>query len=828
MQNTEKNAKDVLNKVEQYDTLSQSDVEYILKNIEKSKIDKEKLKCLLDGALELGYGYNIIDNVDKFDLNEEERFNLARDLVVSYGKGVIRGLEKFNIEKKEYKTCLAETLIEKNHGDSFIENIQKFSLDKESLKYLLDKAVKFNYGYSIIDNIDEFDLNEDERFNLAIDVAENLGQGNKKLVENIDKFNISSVDDRFDLTRMLIKDNSYNVICNIKKFNFDTDYVCRVLEDILLAKQDYLLFVNKLKDLFEECGKDSIIYMNKIFNLVISQKSLVYFNGSKSLCRSIIDFYQDFCNENNHDQEILDKTINNLQILDSFCFDVNFDMAKILGDENANAIKNEIKKIKNDDVRYEINIILDKILFSYDNIYSGREYRNEITNLILEFVVIKDKNIKRRLLPLAVKYINDGNLKHLSSEVKNNNKAFDSLFEILLERFSLYNKTNEELYSTLMQKFKSSNFLKNSINVQKVIEAFIELDNLNIRSDKRISILNFLCANITNITRNMQYIANIIELGYDKKLNLIKGDSDENILKNIYFKVYAVYLKMNYGSDFIESYEKFVLRKDNEKRKLEEHIMTYVINICTNEKLMEVTKKFLNTMYDIKEFRKLRYDVNSSEHLKTIQEINKGVYKKWILEINKDKEEEVRVTDDPVDLFLIGTEVDGSCQRVGADISYNKCLMAYVMDGKNKAVVISKDNRIIARSIIRLLLDYEKNEVVMVMEKMYKRNGISEDYVDKLKKRCVEYAKWLNVSLIYEDKSANPNKKYTVGLLSKSSIAPYEYFDIGGYVANNNMEQHEFINMNLVYLYKKKELEMEELESFRIENRQKQNGLVYP
>ncbi|MBA3603421.1 MAG: hypothetical protein H0W50_07225 [Parachlamydiaceae bacterium] len=50
-------------------------------------------------------------------------------------------------------------------------------------------------------------------------------------------------------------------------------------------------------------------------------------------------------------------------------------------------------------------------------------------------------------------------------------------------------------------------------------------------------------------------------------------------------------------------------------------------------------------------------------------------------------------TDNYMDLFLSGTEVEGSCQRVDGDSNLNKCLMAYVFDGKNRLLAVKdKEN----------------------------------------------------------------------------------------------------------------------------------------
>lgn len=61
------------------------------------------------------------------------------------------------------------------------------------------------------------------------------------------------------------------------------------------------------------------------------------------------------------------------------------------------------------------------------------------------------------------------------------------------------------------------------------------------------------------------------------------------------------------------------------------------------------------------------------------------------------------VTHDPIDMLLSGTDIDGSCQHVSGDPDYTKCLLSFMLDGKNQAVVIKDPSgSICARAIIRI------------------------------------------------------------------------------------------------------------------------------
>ena len=135
-------------------------------------------------------------------------------------------------------------------------------------------------------------------------------------------------------------------------------------------------------------------------------------------------------------------------------------------------------------------------------------------------------------------------------------------------------------------------------------------------------------------------------------------------------------------------------------------------------------------------------------------------------------------TDDPCDLMLAGTEVTGSCQRVGGDPNLNKCLMAYVADGKNRMIALKDPvtGRIIARSVIRLLLDKITNRPVMFLERVYpsladtKQRGAIIAYAKK-------HVQKLDVPLLTQE--AAKGTSYPGEVVSLGGQAPFEYEDAG-------------------------------------------------
>jgi Domain of unknown function (DUF4116) len=63
-------------------------------------------------------------------------------------------------------------------------------------------------------------------------------------------------------------------------------------------------------------------------------------------------------------------------------------------------------------------------------------------------------------------------------------------------------------------------------------------------------------------------------------------------------------------------------------------------------------------------------------------------------------------SDDWEDLFLCGTEVMGSCQRVDGDRELNQCLLGYCLDGKTRILTLKTDpsGKMIARAIFKIMI----------------------------------------------------------------------------------------------------------------------------
>ena len=127
---------------------------------------------------------------------------------------------------------------------------------------------------------------------------------------------------------------------------------------------------------------------------------------------------------------------------------------------------------------------------------------------------------------------------------------------------------------------------------------------------------------------------------------------------------------------------------------------------------------------------------------------------------------------DRFDLMLLcGTQVQGSCQRIDGDPKLNKCLLAYLLDGKNRMIAIKdKNGNIVARSILRLLWDKKKECPVLMQERNYS-NIMETGFLAALDKFALAQAERLGISLYKQS-----DMEFS-SLESFGSIAPWEYVD---------------------------------------------------
>lgn len=187
-----------------------------------------------------------------------------------------------------------------------------------------------------------------------------------------------------------------------------------------------------------------------------------------------------------------------------------------------------------------------------------------------------------------------------------------------------------------------------------------------------------------------------------------------------------------------------------------------------------VVKQRLDELYNkLSKFKKDTQFTKDVKDLKGMLEPSKASREGWT----------VHDSDQWEDMLLMGTEVPNSCQKINGEANYNKCLLAYIHDGKNKIIVVKdRQGKIAARAVIRLLWDEKQKQPVLFMERAYAQNA--PELKTLLLEGCKRKAMDLGVSLVastrdYTDISKLPN--YPFPLKSYGGPSPYEYVDaLGG------------------------------------------------
>ena len=179
------------------------------------------------------------------------------------------------------------------------------------------------------------------------------------------------------------------------------------------------------------------------------------------------------------------------------------------------------------------------------------------------------------------------------------------------------------------------------------------------------------------------------------------------------------------------------------------------------ENLLEELKKIYQLMKD-----------ESLEHLEFFNDI--AVVITQLQKSSTSLDFEVFDTDDFSDLFLCGTEISGSCQRIDGDKKFNKCLLGFVLDGKIRLLAVkNKQGQMIARAVLKLL--FIKDRPALFVERVYGNHNYSKALI----KFAFEKAKSLKIPIFIAPGYVGFARPLVETLNSIGNRAPYEYEDAG-------------------------------------------------
>ena len=825
----------------------------ICEYIDKFNIKDENIRIKIAKMAIREEVYDFPEHVEKFNIrNQEEIYNIAKMLIPCNAYRLCRYIKSFNIKDESKRIEIAKALADRN-GRMLPDYIKEFNISDEKQLLEIARRLSITCPLQLSLNIKNFDIkDENERIKIAETI---IKRATTKIPDLVDNFEITKEEDRIKLAKLAVKNNPGELCASIKTYKIKNEEVLfDLLKEVLVRnKENMPNIISQLK----EFKINNMAKLNYVFNLILTynldadnmMKILkIYKIYTKSLTKDTKGirglFHPKKRQKNEHVVYNVDNMIefyeNKIKELSTGKdAKINFNIIGLLGKENTDNIENVIKLQENEKIRRTSIEIVEKVLFALENSEYKHEHKDAVSRAILDIVKIRSAKVKDIATTLLVKNICDGKLDNLSEELKINSreKAYITIFSNIFDRLSLYNEENKDVLEKIRGVLQVGNVIKDSKSVQDTILTLLQLDNTYLDTNQINDIIRCITKEPSKMNSETKYVSQIINFNRVDKLENIDVN---NKMKDIFYGIYKEYLGIE-GKEFMTNYEKFVNQKENVMRRLEEYIMIYVSKKNTDKDVMEATRKFIEDMGNKTTFEKERYDISQNSHLAKIKELSgnnlDGIYNRWtkavdlykmFKEFGKPgelesgiikamdtcnyekyeflKDNNAKITDDPVDLFLIGTEVEGSCQSVAYNGEFSSCLMGYVLDGKNKAIVIKDEKgKIKARCIIRLLIDEQKNEIVMVREKMYTATGVGNNVLNVINERAIDYAKWLGVSLVCDNMLHVNGKERYVGTLSAiggNVRAPYEYVDSAG----KNFETangYKINNNDLVYLYKK-------------------------
>lgn len=627
--------------------------------------------------------------------------------------------------------------------------------------------------------------------NTKIEIATNIARDSEvSIARYMPILNIQDENERMKIAMMEIARKSEYVMEFLKLYNVQSKEI-DILKDIAIIDKDIsMIFMiemvyqrNKLRDL-----KSWVDIVSQIMSHVCMEENFneVLQNIDYMLSQLGQDYPREATGKFKHEINTMDIT---LKFLQGLCaseykqletlkqmYIVNFQIDTILGEKNLDKILNQLDNISNPILQKKLIKLTNFVFFVLKNNQSVVAKNPQLaTKLICELISLRSEVLKLKLLPYVIYMITQDKLDIIKREDELKPKTWSCFYSIIFYKYGLYEKKNCELLNQVRSVVYSSRIKKNAILTQNILDKLLLLNNVALTNQERVDIIGFLCQNKADLEKNLVCLYQAIMFKKDGKLSKIKPDSRIDILENMSASVYGQLGINNDDKDYIRKFHECMY--DNMDRKLGQYICLYITRNMECYDMKPILKTFINAVASKDRMREERYNTLNIEHLAKLKELNNKVFKKWISEYSQNGE--VQITDDAIDLFLIGTEISGSCQNIeSVGGTLNKCLMGYVMDGKNKACVIKDGNgRIMARCIIRLLIDEKTKKAVMVKEPLYciANDKILETSDSKLRDKCIEYAKWLGVALVESEQDGN--KTYPNTLISVGSNAPYEYVD---------------------------------------------------
>lgn len=435
-------------------------------------------------------------------------------------------------------------------------------------------------------------------------------------------------------------------------------------------------------------------------------------------------------------------------------------------------------------------LIPEKVLMEHQEEIFAIVGNNHVNIRILPEVIIKDKAFIEKFMPAFISLITED--KDKESIVKESLLGFKdpSARIFLISKFieCLNNGTIDNLpkwkdTSSTTILFSSAIFesWKPSPEQRDNFLAYLTLHKTDLKSGDRRQVLINLLSNIHNIpdSKKIEFILKMIEpiagesrkQYLDRTINAFKAfplvaasftPEAISTFTDLHFETLKNQLITKFIDEGLltEELRETFLTKFMTSR-MPAAIFTYSNNLTYDESLIPALKKFISDVCrDV--FIEERHKNNSYKDIlvSTLDNDRRALWEAGTskgITINTPLPTNYLMSDseDWQDLFLCGTEVQGSCQNVNGSPYNNKGLLGYLMDGKIRILTLKESiaGPIKARCLIKLIKKPD-GKVAMLVEQGYPSDTSIQ--ANTLKRFAKERADALGLDLYEVDHSATP------------------------------------------------------------------------
>ncbi|MBS0627231.1 MAG: hypothetical protein JSS09_03355, partial [Verrucomicrobia bacterium] len=580
----------------------------------------------------------------------------------------------------------------------FFQNLFRFKFDSDAQKEEIKKIAVKNIKDQVFPSSEQLtssleDLGEAVFHETNSEIAKTSSIRKDELYEEMQEVT-SSLEDIIARVCEKISPSSVNFV----NYGFS---ILNIKKCIISNSEEFILSNNNYMELIRDVlNQDSIYISNNIGKLNLSRQDKI------EIARIIVDRFPTqvlilLKKENNLDKEDIIELAKLAVSKNGEFFFQQF--SKFLMSSYFSISNEEITEIK----KIAINSLRNEIL--HQSIKQDTRYNS----LIEKLFTYRNDEIRQYLI---------GSLKTIQDGVK-----FKKFYEILVDEnfitprllpaimpaiwMSQVEIDVEEYVTKIFSFFKKNrDALKDRNNpiMQTFLRAVISLDqSREILPIQKIKLLVASCDSLNFIT-NLSMITSLCKRRDWKGLASLPCEDLPNELLERFRVVFSAGLSDGLTLEFLDRY--FEL---NQSMRIPMGLETYYSEILRLRNL-EINKTFVRFLRDIitGDFKENRYLLVDNIHLQKIKEDYPDIFDKWkeftFLEALSEGRE-LKYTIDWQDLFLSGSEVLDSCQRIDGDPFLNQSLLAYCLDGKNGMLAIKDDNgKLLVRAFLRLLWDGEK------------------------------------------------------------------------------------------------------------------------